>query len=155
MKYQFFKVTISSPYQVQEELNQFCTSHKIAAVEKQFVANGEMSFWAFCITYIESGVKQVKIKSKMDYKEVLNGHDFAIYTKLRALRKQLAQQEGIPVYALFTNEQLATLVSKKVITSAAMNAIEGIGKSRMEKYADVFLPLLQKEFKETSKNDET
>lgn len=56
-----------------EALNRFCGQHRIAAVEKQFVADGRNSFWSFCICYLhrdENG--DVAGKGKIDYREVLD-----------------------------------------------------------------------------------
>ncbi len=73
---------------------------------------------------------------------MLNEQDFALFAKLRDLRKTLAEQEGVPAYALFTNEQLARMVQQRVTSKAALAEIEGVGASRLEKYGDAFLQLL-------------
>jgi hypothetical protein len=43
MKFEFFSIPACSPEQGQQELNSFCSSHRIASIEKQFVANGEQN----------------------------------------------------------------------------------------------------------------
>ena len=48
----------------------------------------------------------------MDYKEILKSEDFAVFARLRDLRKEIAQAEAVPVYTVFTNEQLAQLVDR-------------------------------------------
>ena len=65
-----------------------------------------------------------------------------MFSRLRELRKVLAQKEAIPVYALFTNEQLAQIVQQRCQTKADLARIDGIGESKIEKYADHILPLL-------------
>jgi hypothetical protein len=50
----------------------------------------------------------------VDYKEVLNEADFAVFSRLRDLRKVIAEKEAVPAYAIFTNEQLAAMVTGKV-----------------------------------------
>jgi superfamily II DNA helicase RecQ len=77
---------------------------------------------------------------------VLDEKDFAIFAKLRTLRKSMAEKEGLPVYALFSNEQLAAMVQKRITTREALGAIDGVGKSRLEKYGQAFLELLRTEF---------
>jgi superfamily II DNA helicase RecQ len=81
-------------------------------------------------------------KPKIDYKEVLSPDDFAIYSKLREWRKKASEAEAVPVYAVFTNEQLAKIVEKKVQTKAALLEIEGVGESRVNKYADEILGII-------------
>ena len=43
------------------------------------------------------------------------------------MRKELAEKEGVPAYALFTNEQLAEMVQRRVGSLTAMKEIEGVG----------------------------
>ena len=53
-----------------------------------------------------------------------------MFSRLRELRKELAQTEAVPVYALFTNEQLAQMVAgwRAVLELAAINAVDGDDK---------------------------
>jgi superfamily II DNA helicase RecQ len=119
----------------------------VVNVEKAFVANGDRSFWSVCVTWMDgAGEKGSRPKSRVDYKEVLNEKDFAIYVKLRTLRKTIAEKEGLPLYALFSNEQLAAMVQKKIATRTALGAVDGVGKARLEKYAEPFLGVLRSEF---------
>ncbi|MBP9803395.1 MAG: HRDC domain-containing protein [Candidatus Accumulibacter sp.] len=50
----------------------------------------------------------------------------------------MAEQEGVPMYALFTNEQLAEMVTRRTTTIAALGEIDGVGKARIEKYGKYF-----------------
>lgn len=76
------------------------------------------------------------------YKAVLSDADFALYAELRAWRKGIAEREGVPVYAVFSNEQLAEIVRRRVDTLAAVGAIEGIGAARLERYGEALLERL-------------
>lgn len=150
MKYRFFTVRAQSPDLDQEALNAFCAQRRVVAVEKHLVADGGASFWAVCVSYLEGadGVRggSGSKRDRIDYKEVLNATDFAVFSDLRVLRKTLAEQEGIPVYALFSNEQLAEMVTRRALTLAALGAIEGVGEARVEKFGPRFLALLQPAF---------
>ena len=81
-------------------------------------------------------------KSRVDYREVLPPDQFHIFAKLRDLRKRIAKEDGVPPYALFTNEQLADMVRGSVRTEAELARIDGIGPSRIGKYAVRFLEIL-------------
>ena len=72
-----------------------------------------------------------------------------MFAKLRELRKEIAQAEAVPVYTIFTNEQLAQMVQSKVTTKTALEGIAGIGDARIEKYGTRILAFLQQEWKET------
>ena len=126
MKYQFFAIPADLPDAAQRELNNFCSNHKVGTIEKYFVHNGNDSFWAICVTYIDGADAKPKYpKSKIDYREVLNEKDFAVYAKLRTLRKIMSEKEGVPAYALFNNEQLANMVRGRVVTVKDLGAIFG------------------------------
>ena len=63
--------------------------------------------------------------------------------KLRDLRKQLAQAEAVPVYTIFTNDQLAEMVRRRLNTVADLQTIVGVGEARVSKYGPAFLTALQ------------
>jgi superfamily II DNA helicase RecQ len=138
MPYKIFRVPLSNWAWAEDELNAFLRGHRVLKVERRFVDDGENSFWCFCVDYHEPrGGKEAfqgrPGKERIDYRELLGDQDFAIYAKLRDLRKQIAQEESIPVYLIFTNEQLAQMVCSKARSPAALAAIEGVGPARLEK----------------------
>ncbi|HRY14467.1 MAG TPA: HRDC domain-containing protein [Candidatus Competibacteraceae bacterium] len=149
MKYRFFHVPALDPAAETEILNRFLAERRIVAVDRQFVADGGNSFWALSVAYRDgvsaldpTGAPGRPEKTKIDYREVFDERDFATFVALRTLRKELAETEGVPAYALFTNEQLAAMVRGKARTVTDLAAIEGVGKSRVEKYAAAFLKVL-------------
>ncbi len=58
----------------------------------------------------------------------------------------------MPPYALFSNEQLAAMVTQRVSTRADLRAIAGVGEARLEKYADEFLQELARLWASDSAN---
>jgi superfamily II DNA helicase RecQ len=73
---------------------------------------------------------------------VLKPEEFEVFSRLRDWRKAVAEKEGVPVYVVLTNEQLAQIVQKKTNTKAGLKEIEGVGDARVEKYGDAILKLL-------------
>ena len=53
-----------------------------------------------------------------------------------------AEKEGVPVYTIFTNEQLAQMVQKKVNSKVGLKEIEGVGDARVEKYGEALMQML-------------
>lgn len=143
MKIKIIPISILDPALGEEELNSFLASHQVASIDKEFVRFEQNAYWSFAIGYLDEHQGRVTKRSAVDYKEVLNDEDFSRFAQLRELRNTLAKAEGKPAYAIFTNEQLAKLVTDRVTTQNAMAAIAGIGESRITHYADQFLPLLQ------------
>ena len=147
MPYRFFTIPIRDE-SAADALNTFLGSHRIVAEKLEFVQDGAHSAWAVAVCYLGAHSRPAAVsdkKSKIDYREVLNEQDFRVYAKLRALRKSLAEQEGVPPYAIFTNQQLAALLEQRVTTVSAMQAIDGIGESRIKKYSSAFLAILSEE----------
>ena len=62
---------------------------------------------------------------------------------MRDERKKLAEQAGIPVYAVVTNAQLAQIAEKKPQTIASLAQIEGVGQGKCEKFGAAFLRAVQ------------
>jgi superfamily II DNA helicase RecQ len=144
MKYQFFSIQAVGSSEAQEEFNRFCSSHRVINIDKHFVNDAGNSFWAICVSYLdgETGISQNRKKTKVDYREILSPEEFAVYLKLRDLRKNLGEEEGVPLYQIFTNDQLATMVQKRIATKTALAELDGVGSARIEKFADAFLELL-------------
>lgn len=140
MKYRFFHVSALYPQSGESELNAFCASHRVASVDKALIQNGANSYWSICVGYHEGPEKSPAArKGRIDYREVLNEADFAVFVRLRNLRKALAEREGVPAYALFTNEQLAEMVTKRAASLADLQTIDGIGEAKSKKYGETFL----------------
>jgi superfamily II DNA helicase RecQ len=147
MPFEFIQIPANGQGSAKEELNKLLRGGRIASVRKEFVPNGEDSFWAFCIEFLDGSLGTAdKARSatgpKIDYKEVLNEVDFTVFARLRELRKGISEKEAIPAYSIFTNEQLAAMVTGKVDSLTAMSAIPGVGAARIEKYGATFLASL-------------
>ena len=116
---------------------------------------GRSSLWVLCVEYMDGAngadlVREARgvARTKTDYKEILSESDFAVFAKLREVRKAIAQSEAVPVYTIFTNEQLAQMVSSKATTRAALARIDGLGDARLDKYGKRMLDVLSTAWKE-------
>jgi superfamily II DNA helicase RecQ len=133
-----------------EELNAFIASHRIAHIERRWVDQGAQSAWAFCVEYLltspsrDSFQKAQLSRNRIDYKAILSPDEFTIFSLLRELRREVSQQEGVPVFALFSNEQLAQMVQRRCSSKADLLGINGIGEAKVEKYSDRLLSVISK-----------
>jgi superfamily II DNA helicase RecQ len=154
MTYGFYRVPAHHSEWAEADLNAFLRSHRVLSVDRRWVDQGEHSFWEFCVDYLEtsggttaSGGKDGPSRERIDYKQQLSPADFQVFVKLRDLRKEIAQAEAIPMYMVFTNEQLARMCETRVSTKTALEKIIGVGSARIEKYGSRFLELLQEQGK--------
>jgi hypothetical protein len=122
----FFAVPVGDGGQAEAELNAFLRGRKVLAVDRRRVEQGAESLWCFCVDFLEAGAggagpgaaRGFAARAKVDYKEVLTPEQFAVFAKLRDLRKEIAQAQAVPVCTVFTNEQLAAMVQQKATTRA-------------------------------------
>ena len=163
MQIRVFTIPCTDTGALQAEMNAFLSGHKILEVEKKFFQNENGGTWTFCVQYITGtnyaaapGGQYSQSGKKVDYKEVLSESDFAIFSKLRVIRKELAATDGVPPYAVFTDAELAEIV--KIVGAdprvcpeincgrpvydeiiLQIRKINGIGEKKIEKYAKTMI----------------
>ena len=119
-----------------EELNLLLRSKKVLQVEKSLVSTDNQSFWTFCIKYVEDATINDGEKIKVDYRQVLDEPTFKKFSKLREIRKKIAQAESVPAYAVFTDEELSGIAKLDNINVQTIQSIKGIGVKKVEKYGE-------------------
>ena len=142
---------------VTDELNAFLRSHRIVNVEKRLVDGERGTGWVFLVEYGSTENKNSTNTSsqRVDYREVLNPVEYALFDKLRNLRKEIAEKSGIPVYAVFTNDQLAGMVKKPPKTTKDLYLISGIGESRVKQYGEAFVNMFLTEEQKDEKTEQS
>lgn len=134
----FFNIPIQQIEPAEEKLNTFLKTVRVADMERVFVDQGIKSFWTVAVEFHTPGSQSKETsadrKAKIDYKAVLSPEEFALFAELREWRKEAAAGEGVPVYVIFTNEQLAAMAKEKPASPGKLRAIEGVGEARIEKY---------------------
>lgn len=149
MRYKFFFIPALFPQVAERELNAFLSSNSVLSVDRKFFDKGDNAGWSICVGWSSSSpasegqnTARRSTRDSIDYREVLSEEDFIVYAGLRDLRKQLSLELAQPVYQIFSNKQLAEMVTSKVRTEKELGEIEGIGSSRLKQFAQPFLALL-------------
>jgi ATP-dependent DNA helicase RecQ len=70
-------------------------------------------------------------------------YDQGLFDRLRALRKRLADQEGVPPFVIFSDATLAEMAAKVPQDREALLMINGVGHHKLEHYGDQFLEQLR------------
>lgn len=145
----------------EESLNRFLRQKRVLTIHREFIHDGINFCWILAVEYL-SGENQKtgqpsgrSGKNRVDYKEVLSPEDFAIFAKLREWRKEKAGEDGMPVYTIFTNEQLAQIVVQRTLSKTRLREIDGIGESRIKKYGDTVIQLMSEMTTGVEQKDET
>ena len=146
MQIKIFNIPIGAEDGQMDEMNHFLRANKIIDIKKELAMIDGNSCWTFCITYMLASKptelangKTSGSSTKVDYKEVLSPEEFEKFSNLRKLRKQIADSEAIPAYAVFTDAELAEMAKLPELTLVAMQNIPGIGKKKVEKYGNAFI----------------
>jgi ATP-dependent DNA helicase RecQ len=66
-----------------------------------------------------------------------------LFDALRALRRDLAQEAGVPPYVIFHDATLREMASQRPATRDAMGAITGIGARKLDAYGEAFLKVVR------------
>lgn len=72
-----------------------------------------------------------------------NSIEETLMDSLRQLRKNIAQQESVPAYIIFSDAALEDMVFKKPLTLDAFADVKGVGDVKQEKYGRVFVALIR------------
>jgi len=141
MQFQFFVVPISDSHEATEELNRFLRSRKVLDTRIEWVGEGVNSLWCVCVKYLDQaqpnrGGGKEMFRGRIDYKAVLSPVVFDRFSVLRERRNQIAREEGVPAFSIFTNEQLAGLAELDHLDTSSMKTIPGIGPGKIARYAE-------------------
>jgi superfamily II DNA helicase RecQ len=147
MQFRTFTVPADDPAGAEQELNRFLRAHRVLDTVVHLVPDGAHSRWCFCVKYLETpaaGPDGARREARVDYKQVLDAKTFAVFARLREVRKEFAQEDGVPAFAIFTDEQLAGMAKLEHLDAQTLKTIPGIGEGKVERYAARFLGALQR-----------
>ena len=78
------------------------------------------------------------------------GYDTGLFERLRALRRRLADNEGVPAFVVFSDATLRGLASAKPTCPQAMLRVSGVGPTKLERYSDAFLSAIHEHCNSTA-----
>ncbi|MBB6669637.1 DNA helicase RecQ [Cohnella nanjingensis] len=69
--------------------------------------------------------------------------DAALFDRLRALRKEIADREGVPPFVIFHDATLKEMCELRPTTENEMRRVKGIGDAKFAKYGKAFVSLIR------------
>jgi len=69
----------------------------------------------------------------------------SLFERLRVLRKQLADTQGLPPYVIFHDATLREMVAKRPQSLDQFAAIRGVGEGKLARYGEQFIAALRRE----------
>ena len=96
----------------------------------------------------EAKVEMVRIQEKKTAKrkriEETGTYDNDLFDLLRALRKQLADEQGIPPYIVFSDRSLRDMAALLPRSPEDMLSVSGVGEVKLQRYGKQFLDLIRR-----------
>jgi len=74
-----------------------------------------------------------------------------LFDKLREVRTELAKQQNVPPYVIFSDVSLSEMAENKPINEEQLSNITGVGDYKLEKYGSFFLNVIQADFNKENK----
>src|SRR5690606_15916841 len=69
--------------------------------------------------------------------------DNSLFEVLRAVRRELAEQESVPPYIIFSDSTLREMASNRPVDHLSMQNIKGVGEVKLKKYGAVFIEAIR------------
>ncbi|GGE36922.1 ATP-dependent DNA helicase RecQ [Primorskyibacter flagellatus] len=73
---------------------------------------------------------------------LVNEEDEPLLSALKAKRRELAEQQGVPAYIVFTDRTLIEMAEQRPATLDAMARIAGVGAKKLDTYGATFLSVI-------------
>jgi hypothetical protein len=135
-----------------EPLREFIKDKEVHSIRDYFFIKNDSPYLAMVVTYSMPAQPplQTKSETKKDesWRELITERDVPLFNTLRDWRNERAKKEGLSPYIVFTNRQLATIVSTRPNSLTKLAEVEGIGKVKTEKYGKDILKLLAQPLEE-------
>lgn len=96
------------------------------------------------VTIHAKRLEERKRASKKVTKAVTGAYELSTFERLRALRLDIAKENGIPPYVVFSDKTLKEMAEKLPLDKEAMLEVSGVGEVKFERYGEAFLALCAK-----------
>jgi len=83
--------------------------------------------------------KRVSIKESIE----LDQEEKKVFNELRYLRNNIAEEEGVKPYIIFSNRTVRLLARNKPKNEEEMKKIEGVGEKKFDKYGKKFMKVIE------------
>ncbi len=74
---------------------------------------------------------------------VLGAESQPLFDALRAHRRELATEQGVPPYVIFHDASLVEMAERRPRTLDEFAAIPGVGATKLERYGETFIAIIR------------
>ena len=87
--------------------------------------------------------KAAKTKKKAKSMETLTSSGYKLFERLKKLRLEIAREESMPPYIIFSDKTLIDMAAKKPSSKPEMLDVSGVGENKFAKYGERFLEVIE------------
>lgn len=80
--------------------------------------------------------------ARMRKSDILNSKGLELFERLRALRTEIAREESLPPYIIFSDKTLVDMCVKAPMEKQEMMQVTGVGENKYERYGEQFLTVI-------------
>ncbi len=84
-------------------------------------------------------------KRNRTIKALVSDDDAPVLSALKAKRRALAENAGVPAYIIFTDKTLVEMAQRRPLNLDEMSQINGVGTKKLEKFGTIFLAVINGE----------
>ena len=128
----------------EELLNKIVLNKQIKGYKAEFFQDGGEKYWTVFIEYdpvLEKASKKDTLKLTEPQK--------LLFERLRHWRKERAEKEGIPVFLVGTNKELAEIAGVAPKNLEALRDVKGFGKAKISKYGKEIIDIIKAFYEES------
>ena len=92
--------------------------------------------------------KAAKTKKKAKSVETLTSSGYKLFERLKKLRLEIAREESMPPYIIFSDKTLIDMAAKKPSSKPEMLDVSGVGENKFAKYGERFLEVIEEYMRE-------
>ena len=100
---------------------------------------GELTLSARKVTKPEKSTSGKKAKAKSE----LRSMDQELFEALRKLRTELADEQGVPPYVIFSDASLVEMARQRPQSDDTFKFIHGVGEMKLKRYGDRFMQVVR------------
>ncbi|MFJ8235367.1 DNA helicase RecQ [Ureibacillus sp. NPDC094379] len=80
-----------------------------------------------------------KVSRRVQTVKAVVKQDDPLFEKLRGLRREIAEREGVPPFVVFSDKTLRDMCEKQPIDEVRFLEVSGVGQNKLEKYGELFI----------------
>lgn len=84
-----------------------------------------------------------RTKRKVEAGMGMSGANVSLFERLRSLRSEIAREEKVPPYVVFSDKTLSHMCVVRPLTEAEMLTVSGVGEFKYKKYGQRFLEVIR------------